>query len=157
MGLSDCDGDGMVPYIPFVDVAVEYTKSNFQFNQLVRKKELAELNRHKITKVHPAVKNLDEMELFRTFKKYDRNSNGTLNFTEYAKCLAECNHIELSKQEIITSSLSADLNQDGCIDFEEFMKHFSDFMNMLDYNRQLSEFYAADQEALGAHGDNASS
>lgn len=90
MGLSDCDGDGMVPYIKFTEVCVSYVKDNFQFNQLIRKKELAELNAHKISRIHPAVKHLDEMELFRTFKKYDRNSNGTLSFTEYAQCLAEC-------------------------------------------------------------------
>lgn len=104
---------------------------------MVRKKELLSLNQHKISRTHPAVKHLDEMELFRTFKKYDRNSNGTLSFSEYAKCLEECATVELSKQEIITSSLSADLNHDGCIDFEEFMKHFSDFMNMLNLDRQL--------------------
>jgi hypothetical protein len=35
------------------------------------------------TLVHPASKNLDKIELFRTFKKYDRNMNGTLDFAEY--------------------------------------------------------------------------
>jgi hypothetical protein len=32
---------------------------------------------------HPQAESLDEMELFRTFKKYDRNMNGTLDFNEY--------------------------------------------------------------------------
>ena len=32
---------------------------------------------------HPASLNLDKIELFRTFKKYDRNMNGTLDFAEY--------------------------------------------------------------------------
>ena len=32
---------------------------------------------------HPAAKDLDHIELFRTFKKYDRNMNGTLDFAEY--------------------------------------------------------------------------
>lgn len=44
MGLSDCDGDGNVPYVKFTDICVAYVKDNFQFNQLMRKKELAELN-----------------------------------------------------------------------------------------------------------------
>ena len=77
------------------------------------------------------------MELFRTFKKYDRNMNGTLDFAEYTKCLSECPGINLTKQEIITSALSADLNGDGNIDFEEFMKHFTDFLDMIHYNQQL--------------------
>lgn len=87
----------MVPYAQFTEICVQYSRDNFQFNQLVRKKELADLNAHKISKRHPAVKDLDEMELFRTFKKYDRNSNGNLSFTEYARCLEECTHIKLSK------------------------------------------------------------
>ena len=36
---------------------------------------------------HPESQNLDAMELFRTFKKYDRNMNGTLDFSEYTQCL----------------------------------------------------------------------
>lgn len=32
---------------------------------------------------HPQAETLDEMELFRSFKKYDRNMNGTLDFNEY--------------------------------------------------------------------------
>jgi hypothetical protein len=47
--------------------------------------------------VHPAAKDLDKIELFRTFKKYDRNMNGTLDFTEYTQCLTECPDIDLSK------------------------------------------------------------
>lgn len=32
---------------------------------------------------HPVTEDLDVIELFRTFKKYDRNMNGTLEFSEY--------------------------------------------------------------------------
>lgn len=74
------------------------------------------------------------MELFRTFKKYDRNMNGTLDFTEYAQCLTECPGINLTHQEIITSALAADIDCNGSIDFEEFMKHFVDFLNMINLN-----------------------
>lgn len=42
------------------------------------------MNKSEITLKHQSVQNLDEMELFRTFKKYDRNMNGTLEFSEYA-------------------------------------------------------------------------
>lgn len=61
--------------------------------------------------------------------------NGTLEFSEYAQCLHEQASFKLSKQEIVTSTLAADLNQDGRIDFEEFMKHFADFMNMMAFNK----------------------
>jgi hypothetical protein len=113
---------------------------------MIRKKELHDINKSEIKTKHKAVQELDEMELFRTFKKYDRNMNGTLEFSEYALCLSECPGMNLSKQEITTSTLAADLNQDGRIDFEEFMKHFADFMNMMDFNRQLSSLYQKEQD-----------
>ena len=30
--------------------------------------------------------------------------------------------------------MSADLNSDGKIDFEEFMKHYKEIMNLIQYN-----------------------
>ena len=62
-------------------------------------------------------KDIDMMELFRTFKKYDRNMNGTLEFSEYTKCLAETPKIDLTKQEIITVAMVADTDGNGTIDF----------------------------------------
>ena len=37
--------------------------------------------------------------------------------------------------------MSADMNGDGNIDFEEFMKHFSDVLNMIEFNTQMSIGY----------------
>lgn len=90
---------------------------------------------------HPVTQDLDVIELFRTFKKYDRNMNGTLEFSEYTQCLSECPNINLTKSEIVTLAMSADLNGDGKIDFEEFMKHYTDFLDMIEFNRHLSEQY----------------
>jgi Ca2+-binding EF-hand superfamily protein len=52
---------------------------------------------HSFNKVHPVAENLDEMELFRTFKKYDRNMNGKLEFSEYTQCLSECPGLDMTK------------------------------------------------------------
>lgn len=49
--------------------------------------------------------------------------------------------MDLTKSEIVTLAMSADLNGDGKIDFEEFMKHYSDFLNMIEFNNHLSEQY----------------
>ena len=40
----------------------------------------------------------------------------------------------MTKREIITLAMVADMNGDGKIDFEEFMKHFRDVLNMIEFN-----------------------
>ena len=108
---------------------------------MCKKQQIYEIHQKKqATKkevIHPVNESLDAMELFRTFKKYDRNMNGTLNFSEYTLCLSECPNISLTKQEIITIAMVADINGDGEIDFEEFMKHFSDILNMIEVQKDM--------------------
>lgn len=146
IGLSDCDGDGNVPYREFAPVCKTFIEQGFKFDSMQKKQQLVESKRIKVEDKHNVTKTLDEMELFRTFKKYDRNMNGTLDFSEYTQCLAECPGLDLTKQEIITTALAADLNCDGCIDFEEFMKHFTDILDMINYQRGLQEgFMQAEQ------------
>jgi Ca2+-binding EF-hand superfamily protein len=48
--------------------------------------------------------------LFRVFKKYDRNMNGYLEFSEYIKCLEETPGLGLTKAEIISLTMAADEN-----------------------------------------------
>ena len=71
--MSDCDGDGVVAYREFAKIVEEFINENFKFSDQIKKKELYELNKHEFDKSHPQADELDTMELFRTFKKYDRN------------------------------------------------------------------------------------
>ena len=130
----------MIPFRKFAKVCTEYIDENLCFSSLVRKQQIFKIHEKKggeIQKQHPVNKNLDTMELFRTFKKYDRNMNGTLDFTEYTACLSETPNIEMTKAEMITVAMVADTNGDGVIDFEEFMKHFSDILDMIQYQKTL--------------------
>ena len=84
LGLSDCDGDGIIQYKEFAKVAALYIEESYCFDTQLKKAEIMKMCEDDPSdKVHPASKNLDHIELFRTFKKYDRNMNGTLDFAEY--------------------------------------------------------------------------
>ena len=47
----------------------------------------------------------------------------------------------MTKSEIITVAVAGDTNGDGVIDFEEFMKHFTDILNQIEcHNCLCKEF-----------------
>lgn len=101
----------------------------------MKKAELFNMNKQTFVAENQAARDLDKMELFRLFKQFDRNMNGTLDFSEYTECLRNCPELGLSPPEIITTALAADLNGDGQIDFEEFMKHFTSILDTIHFNR----------------------
>lgn len=86
--------------------------------------------------IHESAAAFDPIEIQRTFLKYDRNGNGTLDFAEYTLCLQESG-LKFSRSEIISMTLNADINGDGEIDFQEFVKHFTDVLNMMSFDAKL--------------------
>lgn len=152
IGMSDCDGDGFVPYKQFAKICADYIEVEYNFDAMCKKQNIYKMIKKEEPVKHPVTKDLDIYELFRTFKKYDRNQNGVLEFSEYTQCLSESPNLNLTKQEIVTLAMSADLNGDGRIDFEEFMKHYTDFLDMIEFNNHLSEQYqnVLQSEALKA-------
>lgn len=83
---------------------------------------------------------MTSLELFELFKKYDSNENGFLEIGEYIACLKASN-INLTDNEIVTLALSADINGDERIDYEEFMKHFQDCLKIVRFQSQLQTAY----------------
>ena len=117
LGSSNCNGEGMVPYKEYAQVCQEFIDENYRFESQIKKNELFEIHKSEINEQHQGAKELDKFELFRLFKKFDRNQNGTLDFSEYTQCLGDCSSLGLTKEEIITTAMSADLEGDGEIDF----------------------------------------
>tara|TARA_B110000305_G_C19410958_1_gene625409 strand:+ start:1248 stop:1583 length:336 start_codon:yes stop_codon:yes gene_type:complete len=99
LGLSDCNGDGMIYYQEFARTCKSYIESTFKLEDLVYKSKIQGrlLKEQPKGVTHPVAKYLDPHELFRTFKRYDRNANGTLSFSEYSQCLSECPGLNLTK------------------------------------------------------------
>ena len=60
---------------------------------------------------HTASLNLDKVELFRTFKKYDRNMNGTLDFSYcYSSPFFKCGFLAVLKlKEVLQSAAFVEL------------------------------------------------
>ena len=137
LGLSECDFEGYFNYRDFAPICKNFIDEGFKYDQALKKQELFNVNKASVTTTHQAARELDKFELFRLFKQFDRNANGTLDFAEYTECLRNCPELGLSPQEQITTALAADLNGDGQIDFEEFMKHFTNILDTIHFNRQL--------------------
>lgn len=53
LGMSDCDGDGVVAYKEFSKIIEEFINENFKFEDMVKKKDLYEANKHNFAKNHP--------------------------------------------------------------------------------------------------------
>ena len=80
---------------------------------------------------------ISNLDLFKLFKQYDLNMNGFLELDEYIECL-KSQELNLTNEEVITMSLMADTNGDGKIDYEEFMKHFRDVLDLTRFQKLLN-------------------
>jgi Ca2+-binding EF-hand superfamily protein len=47
----------------------------------------------------------------------------------------------MSEVEVVALTLNADLNGDGAIDYEEFMKHFRGTLKMIRFHNKVQEIY----------------
>lgn len=84
--MSDPDENGIMNYVDFVPICTQYAKETFCFNAMIEKQKILQMGLIDST-THDASLDFDAIELFRTFKKFDRNQNGTLDFGEYTLCL----------------------------------------------------------------------
>jgi len=83
---------------------------------------------------------ITKLDLFKQFKKFDRNNNGFLEIEEYIECLTK-GEARLDMKEIISLALLADINGDRRIDYEELMLHFHEIMRQIRYQDELQKLY----------------
>merc|ERR1712070_504235 len=108
-------------YNEFVPVAAAVIESIYSVETQRQKAEL--LARAEIDPV-ALLRGRDRSEVedrFRQlFHEYDIDSNGTLDIDEFSRCL-QSTDLGLDTDQINTLMLSADSNEDGMIDYAEFM------------------------------------
>lgn len=159
LGESECNPNCLLDYKAFVQKVVHKIDSEYRFKTMVWKCE-TELTQAKMDPErvldHKSLAKLDNIELFRTFKRYDRNVSGKLLFHEYIQCLEEAPNVDISKSEIVTLALCADMNdaeKDGKIDYEEFMKHYVDSLNMIAFDLHLTGLWEVEARRLAEKVD----
>ena len=137
LGLTDPNMQGILPFKKFVPLCVDHIQSMFFYKPIFQKSMILASEKEHIDLTHAASAEFDPIELFRTFQRYDRNQNGTLDFGEYFTCLSESG-LGLRKNEIISMTLQADVNGDQEIDFSEFVKHFTNCLDMMSFVENLN-------------------
>jgi hypothetical protein len=135
LGQAVQDDNGLVNYKNFSFKVKEMIDSVYSVEAL---STAADLIKNEVIKEEDVEDTyISNLDLFKIFKKYDRNMNGFLDFDEYMDCLTD-QSLNLSKHEVVSLSLIADTDGDGQIDYEEFMKHFSSFLHMVRFQEQIN-------------------
>jgi len=136
LGQAVQDEDGMVNYKQFSTKAKEMIENVYSVEAL---STAADLIKNSVVKEEDIEQTyISNLDLFKIFKKYDKNMNGYLDFNEYMACLND-HSLNLTKQEIVSLTLIADTNSDGEIDYEEFMKHFTEFLFLVRFQERVNQ------------------
>lgn len=138
LGRVEVDSKGMVDYYKWSPSILEDIKQQYTYDILLIKNSLFVKEKRKIR--HRVCADFDPIEIFRTFKKYDRNRNGTLDFMEYTEAMKNSG-LGFTKEEIITATLQADSGCNGQVDFEEFIKHFVSVFDQIELHKHLDDLY----------------
>jgi Ca2+-binding EF-hand superfamily protein len=80
--------------------------------------------------------------IFAVFRDKDVDRNGFLEWLEYQQCLEALGELaDLNKEEGLALNMIADIDGDGRIDYQEFMKHFEEVVYMIKFHNELQEHY----------------
>ena len=123
MAESDADGNGIIDYKEFLPIFVELVTSLKSAQET--KQQRHEVEDETRTEVEALfIKGMTEEELTlrmqQLFAQFDDDGNGTLDPEEFQRALNSAD-LGLSRKEINMLLGEADVNDDGCIEYDEFV------------------------------------
>jgi len=68
-------------------------------------------------------------ELGKAFKSYDKDGNGTMDVKEFSSVLGNLGHSDVSPEQVQKLLKKVDKNDDGVIEWEEFLDMMLDVKN----------------------------
>jgi hypothetical protein len=139
LGYSYPDKEANVDFMAFAKQAKHQILARFKIEAQRRKSQLVAVGQFRPADVKmPLYK---EGEVFAAFRLMDIDRNGFLEWHEYQHCLVNFMDLQLPTEEALTVNLLADLNGNGRIDYQEFMKHFKEIVYLIKFNNELQAHY----------------
>lgn len=83
------------------------------------------------------------------FKKFDKNGEGWLTLNELQEGISTVEGVDLSKEDIANAMMVIDSNQNGLVDYTEFIAAFLQSHNYLKHNHLKSAFSYFDKDNNG--------
>jgi len=141
MGFSNPNKEAQVDVAAFAPVCAEKIRSMFKVEALRRKAQLCAVGQFRAADVRMP-KKYNSGSVFAVFRDKDIDRNGFLEWLEYQQCLEMLGDLaELNREEALTLNMIADIDGDGRIDYQEFMKHFEEVVYMIKFHNELQEHY----------------
>merc|ERR1711988_567528 len=143
---AELDEHGFIRYEPLAPLAAQMIKSIWEQNQDLERAAAASQLHQEQADVFLFGRPRDEvlLEIMQVFQQYDQNQDGTLDPAEFKTCLNETGVLgrPLDAKEVQSIMLSIDENDDGKVDYEEFV-HFA--LEILDYYYREDQLNSAGQ------------
>ena len=141
MGFSKPDSNAMVDFAAFAPICAEKIRSMFKIEAVRRKAQLCAVGQFRTSDVKMPAK-YNAGSVFAVFRDKDVDRNGFLEWLEYQQCLEALGELaDLNKEEGLALNMIADIDGDGRIDYQEFMKHFEEVVYMIKLHNELQEHY----------------
>ena len=83
----------------------------------------------------------EDLDLFKVFRDCDENAKCFLEPTEFTYCLQQFKPLALSQREIVTLTLLGDCDLNERIAYQDFMKHFREFLYLIKFHAELQAKY----------------